>query len=449
MRQSFDVLLLLALLIARLRINSFAEASLFEHFQNVSRHPWMGGLLPTGAVDAFGPWMGDPVFLLLAAFSVLCFILYALTDALIISPQRRLRLKWLLLGLILAAQLFLPALKMTLLRHDNLPQSYSHDGGVIQTEITIDYFLNGRNPYSESYADTPMAEWGFPQFRTALEHYPYLPATFVLSAPFKLISQALWGWYDQRFAYLLLFALALILSAWQMRARPRHALQLTMLLGLNPIMGLDLIFGQNDSFVLTWVILSLWFLARKRPLASALFMGVAWASKPTAWFMAPFWLLALWGDAPFSRQQLRAQASRLARPLAVAGGVFALFVLPYAIWDLNALIDDVWRWAAGTAVVHYQIWGWGFANFVLASGALADRFAYWPFWIPELIFSLPLLIILLFKQRQHNTVGQIYWNGAMLLLVFSFFSRFLNENYLGYVLALFVLAYYLQEEKGD
>lgn len=450
MRPSFDVLLLFALLIARLRINSFAESSLFEHFQNVSRHPWMGGLLPPAAIDAFGPWLGDPVFLLLAAFSLFCFILYAITDSLTtVSSRRRLFIKSLFLWLILAALVFLPALKLSLLRHDNLPHSYSHDGGVIQTEVAIDYFLNGRNPYSESYADTPMAEWGFPQFRTALEHYPYLPATFVLSAPGKLLAQALFGWYDQRFTYLLLFIVALALAQRLMRKQPQQGLQMLMLLGLNPIMGLDVIFGQNDSFVLTWVILSLWFLARQRPLASGLFMGIAWASKATAWFLAPFWLLALWGPGPLSWQRIRDRARQQIRPLLVAVGVFALFVAPYALWDFNALFDDVWRWAAGTATVHYQIWGWGFANLVLASGVLPDRFAYWPFWLPELLFSLPLLAYLLRRQWQHNSLGQVAWHGALLLLVYAFFSRFLNENYLGYLLGLFVLGYYLSPSQGD
>ena len=36
----------------------------------------------------------------------------------------------------------------------------------------------------------PMAEWGIDEFRTALYHYPYLPWTFLFSAPFKLLSDA-------------------------------------------------------------------------------------------------------------------------------------------------------------------------------------------------------------------------------------------------------------------
>ena len=102
-------------------------------------------------------------------------------------------------------------MKLTLLRQGSGPASYSHDGGVIQTEATIDYLLHGKNPYVEDYLKTPMAEWGINEFRTALYHYPYLPWTFLFSAPFKLLASGVIGWYDQRFVYLLLFALTLLL----------------------------------------------------------------------------------------------------------------------------------------------------------------------------------------------------------------------------------------------
>ena len=110
---------------------------------------------------------------------------------------------------------------MTLLRHENLPQSYSHDGGVIQTEATIDYFLSGqatRTSRTIAARRWPSGDW--PEFRTALDHYPYLPWTFVASAPVKLISDALLGWYDQRFVYLIVFVLGLDPghASWSQRA---------------------------------------------------------------------------------------------------------------------------------------------------------------------------------------------------------------------------------------
>lgn len=448
-RPGFDVLLLFALLIARLHINAAAEASLFEHVANVARHPWLGGLISPRALTAFGPWQGDPIFLLLAAGSLLAFLGYALVDLARdhLTPSASWRLKLGLLWLILLALVILPTLKLALLRHDNLPHSYSHDGGVIQTEVAIDYFLSGRNPYSEGYHDTPMAEWGFPEFRTALDHYPYLPATFILSAPIKLLSGALLGWYDQRFTYLLLFLLTLALLP-RLAAPAADRLGLLLLVGLNPLMGLDVLFGQNDSFVLAWLVLSLWALTRQRWGWGAIFFGLACASKPTAWFLAPFWGLALLADTPLRWRALPAALPTLARRAAPALGVFLLLTLPYLLWQADAFIDDVWRWAAGTTPTHYQIWGLGFANFVLASGALPDRFAYWPFWLPELLASLPLLALLLHRQMRRNTLAHACWHGALLLLTFAYFSRFLNENYLGFLLALFALGYYLGPASG-
>lgn len=364
---------------------------------------------------------------------------------------------------IIAFTVLLPTVKLTLLRHENLPQSYSHDGGVIQTEATIDYFLSGKNPYSEDYRSTPMADWGLPEFRTALDHYPYLPWTFVASAPVKLLSDALLGWYDQRFVYLLVFVMGLVLATRLVsRDRPRWRLGLLMLLGLNPIMGLDLIFGQNDLFVWFWIVLAFWLLARSglrrsasnnspstihhsTILLSAVAFGLACASKPTAWFLAPFFALLLVRDQLGSwRDILRSIPTMLKRGWP-ALAVFALLIVPYLVWDANAFVDDVWRWAAGTAETHYQIWGWGASNFVLAWGGLTSRFDYWPFWIAELIVALPLLIWLGWRQTRSNTIGAASWHYGLLLLAFLFVSRFLNENYLGYILALLALGYFVIE----
>ena len=452
------------LLIARLRINSFAEATLYEHFKNVTTHSILGRLLSDRAEAAFGPWFGDPIFLLLAALSLAALIVYLVVDAVgsersgrAADAKRQQRIKLALIWLIIALTVLLPTAKMVLLRHENLPQSYSHDGGVIQTEAAVDFFLAGRNPYVEDYRGTPMAEWGLPEFRTALDHYPYLPWTYVFSAPVKVLSAWLLGWYDQRFVYLLVFVVALLLATRLVPStRPRDRLGLLMLLGLNPLMGLDLIFGQNDLFVWAWIVLALWLLAAPPStlhsstltllLASAAF-GLACASKPTAWFFAPFFALLLvrdqlksWRDIP------RALPAMLKRGWP-ALAVFALLVGPYLIWNANALVDDVWRWAAGTTANHYQIWGWGASNFVLAFGGLTSRFDTWPFWIPELIVTVPLLIWLGWRQTRHNGLGAACWHYGLLLLGFLYVSRFLNENYLGYILAFLAMGYFIWDNQ--
>ncbi len=468
-RPGWDALLLAVLLLARLRINTLAEAGLFEHFENVTSHSILGRILSDRAEAAFGPWFGDPIALLLAALSLAALLVYLVVDlAAADRPNQQQpksatqRAKLALVWLIIAFTVLLPTLKLALLRHENLPHSYSHDGGVLQTEAAVDFFLSGRNPYVEDYRDTPMADWGLPEFRTALDHYPYLPWTFVFSAPVKLASEAALGWYDQRFVYLLVFVIALILATRLAPAsRPRWRLALLMLLGLNPIMGLDLIFGQNDLFVWAWIVLALWLLARtlgpltinRSPFTinhsqfwlPSLAFGLACASKPTAWFMAPFFaLLLVWDQIGSWRDIPRAIPAMLRRGWP-ALAAFAVLLGPYLIWNANAMIDDVWRWAAGSTATHYQIWGWGASNFVLAFGGLESRFDQWPFWILEVAVALPLLLWLGWRQARHNTIAAACWHYALLLFGFLYVSRFLNENYLGYILAFLALGYCASE----
>jgi hypothetical protein len=459
----WDGLLLALLVLAVLQIVGLAEeAALPTRVQDVLRHPLLGNLLPTAGEEAMGlpsPRPGDPVGLLLNACTLGLLAFYLLADLGLQGALRR-RVKWLLLTTILLTALFLPTAKLMLLRQGSGPASYTHDGGVIQTETTIQYLLQGKNPYTEDYVNTPLAEWGFSRYRTALYHYPYLPWTFLFSAPFYWLGQVL-GLYDQRMVYALLLAVALLLAPRLVRGE-RVKLALVAILALNPIMALDVIFGQNDSFILAWLLLSLvawqaWHRAIEQGRASpgtlqlsALLFGLACASKPTAWFFAPFYGLLLVADQPLGGRwvELMRFLPLLVRRAAPAIGSFFLLLLPYVIWDAPALYDDVWRWSNGQGETGYQIWGWGASNFVLALGWVGDRFAQWPFWALEIVVALPLLLWFIHRQQRHNTLANACWHYGLFLLVFLYTSRFLNENYLGYLLAFFALGV-LATAEGD
>lgn len=461
MKKSFDVLLLFLLVTARVRIDTLADGvALPQRHADVRRlvEVWW----PAGSLDLLADWLSDPVTLLLVSAAFGLTLLYVVADAAggdsaadaanDNSGWSERRIYYLKLGLIYAIVgllVFGKALLLIGLRHITGPAAYTHDGGVIQTEVTIQYFLAGKNPYVEDYLETPMAAWGI-EFRTALYHYPYLPWTFIFSAPFYLLSHALLGWYDQRFVYLLLFALTLLLTQ-ALAAGRQEKLLAVMLMGLNPILGSDLIFGQNDSFILFWVVLGLWLLRRGHPRAGSLAYGLACASKPTAWFLAPFWGLYLlrgdWGEnfiPPRERWQL--PAGWLLRQAWPAGLAVALLVGPWLLWNPDALFDDVWRWSAGTAEQAYQIRGWGLSNFILAGQGVPSRLAYWPFWLTEGIVAGPLLLLLLWRQSRHNSMGRMLSGYVTLLFGFFYMSRFLNENYLGYLAAFLILALVVEDE---
>jgi hypothetical protein len=457
-----DAALLAVLLVARLRIDTLADGvALGLRQQDVARQPFLGSLLPKPVMTLLAQQgLVDPIGLLLIVGCLGCLVIYLIVAESGVQGRDGVsvglyRVKLALIWAIILLGVFAPTIKLMLLRQGSGPASYSHDGGVIQTEATINFLYSGRNPYVEDYTQTPMAEWGINEFRTALYHYPYLPWTFLFSAPFKPLATALFGWFDERMVYLLLFALTLALLPRLARGQLSKLL-LVMLVGLNPIMGNDVIYGQNDSFVLAWIVLSLWCWARGREgaraagafrgwrLASAAAFGLACASKPTAWFMAPFYLLLLaqeggiadtWGGWRKAKDRLW-QAARLAWPAAAVGG---LIILPYFIWNPGAMIDDVWRWSSGTSPTAYQIWGWGASNLTLAFGWVTSRFSYWPFWLPELIVGAPLMGWLLWRQWRANTASAALWGYGVFTLAFFYVSRFLNENYLGYVLALLAL----------
>jgi hypothetical protein len=176
---------------------------------------------------------------------------------------------------------------------------------------------------------------------------------------------------------------------------------------------------------------------------SSVCFGLACASKPTAWFFAPFYgLLLVQGDARLAQAGWRGLWQTLPailRRAAPAIGVFLLLLLPYVVWDANSLYDDVWRWSSGQGPTGYQIWGWGASNFVLGLGLVTDRFGQWPFWLLQIATAGPLLLWFVMRQRAANSLVAACWHYGLFLLVFFYFSRFLNENYLGYILALLAL----------
>jgi hypothetical protein len=453
---SFDTVLLFILTTARVRIDTMAALATPDRQADLTRVPLLSTLLSDKSLELLHDWLVDPYSLLLIAIAFGALMVYTILDLLRdrFNEVKVQRAKLVLVWLIVVSTVVAQSVLLILLRQATGPANYTHDGGVIQTEEALKYVLAGRNPYVEDYVKTPMAEWGL-DYKTALYHYPYLPWTFLFSAPVYLVSQAVLGWYDQRFVYLLLFVITLLLAP---RLAPKRAdkLGLVMVLGLNPIMGIDVIFGQNDSFVLFWIVLALWLLQAFREKAedkgwgtilSVVSFGLACASKPTAWFLAPFYFLYLLQGENISPGNLRALAVPLLRRAVPFLVIFAVLVLPFAVWDWGALVDDVWGWSSGVAEVPYQIRGWGFANFILGPGLVESKLDYFPFWVPELFICLPLLLFLLWRQVRTNTLGAVLYGYSALMLVFFYFSRFLNENYLGFILAFVALAYWADEGK--
>ncbi|HUW96915.1 MAG TPA: hypothetical protein VMW58_14120 [Anaerolineae bacterium] len=341
----------------------------------------------------------------------------------------------------------LPAISMIFLRQSTSPERHIHDGA-LQTELSIEYLLQGKNPYAEDFRNTPLAAWHWDsatqgtEENPALDHNAYLPFTFVLPIPLYVLFTKVLGWYDQRIVGLLLFLCAF----WPLA---RHAQQQERKLSLLILFGLNLFFapftawGGNDSVVLFFLVMSTYLLIEDRMTLSALSLGLACASKQTAWLFVPFFLTYVWVKAPTGG---KISAFRKTYPLFL---IPLLLILPFILWNPSAFLDDTLFYMSGQSASSYPIRGVGIGALLFTIGVVSDKSAYFPFALLQGASCLPLLIFLLRRQTSLNSIRQCWLGYGLLLLTFSCFSRFFNHSLLGMVVIAIGIGLLAEDQHGE
>ncbi len=376
----------------------------------------------------------------MASVLVITLTAYLVADLYLVG-RRQYSIKLGAIWITIIAFVIVPTLAAIVYRHNDSPALYLHDGA-IQIEEAMKFLLAGKNPYAENYVSTPLAQWPFydPEVSAnpALYHLIYLPGMLLISIPFYLLSQAALGWYDQRFVYLLMLIGLLPLVLLAARS-PRERLGMFMVVGLNPLFTPFFIEGRNDIVVLFWLVSSIIFLQKHHLTWAGVFYALAAASKQTAWFMAPFLLLYVM-QAGKPNWHWR-EGLRRARPLLPGLVVLIAVLLPFLWWDAGALIDDAIGYQAGlsAAGTSYPIKSLGLGGLLLGLGVFKHSTDLFPFSILQVAFGGIALLGLLVWQSRNNTLTQAVLNYAILLSVFSFFSRVFNDNHLAHVLTWLIL----------
>ncbi|MFH1900156.1 MAG: hypothetical protein ABIJ83_02715 [Patescibacteria group bacterium] len=337
------------------------------------------------------------------------------------------------------------------LRHNASPCLYTHDGA-LQMEEAAKYLLHGENPYTRDYFGTPLEElWGGKVNivleegleNPALYHFIMLPWHLFFSIPFYLISMLAFGWYDQRVIYILLFALSLLI-AYKIPKKKSDKLLYLIIFAFNPIFVSHFSGGTNDIFVFFWVIWSIYLLKINKISWSALVLGLAVASKHSAWFIVPFYFLYL-----FLKQKEIFFLDKCKLVLKQTKWFWIAVVLLFGffiIWDFGAFFEDIYKYPAGALATSYPINGMGFSVFLVAAGFIKSCRDYFPFIIIQLMAGIPLFYFLVKAQIKNNNLSQVMFNYGLFLFVFLFFSRFFHGNYIAYLSLIFMSAYFLGEE---
>ena len=171
-------------------------------------------------------------------------------------------------------------------------------------------------------------------------YYPYLPGMIIFGLSSGSTVEA--SLTDARIQFLVFSVLVTLFALSRLRpstdARTRAFQTLTVL----PTAALPFATGGDDMPVVALMLAGLVALQRRRPVLAGLALGAASSLKFTAW---PLVVFALW--AAFDRSSRRA----VGRYALGVTAVVAPVVLPVAVSNLSAFVDNVVRFPLGLAGV--------------------------------------------------------------------------------------------------
>ena len=365
------------------------------------------------------------------------------------------------LGIVLALGVIcvlLPTASDMLARHEvglhvnGRTVSFAHDGGVLQTEAAIGFLLRGQSPYSADYSGSVMAlgtdsrqglwqSLGF-EGNPAYHFYPYPPFTVLLSLPFCLVSHATLGWFDQRMVYFVAWAVLAVLGH-RLPASPHWRLPLMVLLVLNPISAMFFVLGTNDILCVTFLVATVFLLARKRCRGSSLLLGLSCGVKQFAWILVPFYLAYLYTRLSDEHDESkRKQLWRLSWPLFVSAGVI---LLPFLVWDPKGLFDSL---IVGQGVVYpFRHNSLGFSNFLILFNVIESYRDQFPLLAFHVFIVLPVGVYGLRRVLKQQTVSSMAAWYAVTLLLLLFFGRNFAHSYLTVVFSMMAVSWALARDE--
>lgn len=307
------------------------------------------------------------------------------------------------------------------------PSSYPVHDSIIQVEQASRYILNFKNPYSYTYQNLGMERtW---KENPSVYNLIYLPFYLIFSAIIMYIFNISGLYFDQRFVHLIVF-LPVIPLLFKLKKNNQMFASLLIVFLFNAFLFQFFIAGRNDIFVFSLLFYFFYALLNKKNILATVILGLACASKQTAWVMIPLYFC-------FMLFRYRLKTATLHCLLIFI--IMAIFFSPFLFSDSRGFINGIYNYPAGTLKTSFPIMGYGFSWFLVQMHILDWR-DYFPFWIFQLISCVPVLTWCVFRLQRETKVECLIQLFGFLLFTFWFFSRFFNDNYVGFVISVFIIA---------
>lgn len=334
-----------------------------------------------------------------------------------------------------------------------LAPRFPNDGTSLDTNAAM-LLLQGRNPYTDSsildvarhFFISP--DWTTPLRQGPFSHFLDYPSSSDIHVAFaQALRSGTAPEFESRVSYpalaflsLVPFALfhhsnvlplylashlLLVAMAWRC-VQPALRPWLLVLAMANIPMWDSTLSGNLDIFCFLFITLA--WLQRDHHWRSALFLGLAIASKQTAWLFVPFYGLLIWRSISLKDACLG---------LGIALGIFWLFNLPFFLWNPHAWLTGVF------APVADPMFPLGVGIISLSNAHLLPSLPGWFYWLLE---GTAMLCALVWYQRRCLR----YPEAAIILAVLPLFFawRSLPSYFACTAFPLFVLLAARREHEG-
>ncbi len=314
-------------------------------------------------------------------------------------------------------------------RHKTAPIYGVHDI-ILQQEAAMRFLLVGKNPYKETYFETPMKDWHYGEMgkdalNPALYHFVMPPWYVLFPFAFYFTATPILGYFDGRMV--LLFCLAgsviLLLRWFKNKQLGRIA---AGVLAFAPGISVYFVEGRSDAFALFWFIWAIYLLDRKSWFWSAVLFGLSLMSKQTIWFAAPFYFMYMF-------MTNKKNTVHTIRYGLVTVGVCAVLTAPFLLWDSNAFIDSVFLYLSGGTPTGYPVSGYGLGMVLYDLGVITDTHAYYPFWLWQAGVGLPVMVLAVWFMMKKLRISRFFIGYAITLLAVWYVSRYFNNSHVTYI----------------
>ncbi len=307
---------------------------------------------------------------------------------------------------------------------------------ILQQEGAIRYLLEGKNPYKETYFNTPLEQWNYDEqgksaVNPALYHFVMPPWYLLFPLPFYFFSIPLLGYFDARIVLLFCVLGTLLVLVRLFKDKTLSSLAI-IITALSPATIDYLIEGRSDMFALFWFLFSLILLDKRRYILSSLLFGLAIVSKQSIWIALPYFILYQW-----SVQKKTLQSIFLS--LSIISIVVATVTIPFLLWDARAFFDSVIFYLSGSALHSYPVSGYGLGMVLYEFGVIKNIHDTYPFMIWQILLGIPVLGITLWWLAKKPSLSKLILGYAVSLFVIWYTSRYFNNSHIGYLSSVFAI----------